>query len=46
MQILGEAYSSARKEGEGGAANEESEYVRVDTKGSRERERARQGQGL
>jgi hypothetical protein len=36
LQILGEAYSSAKKESEDG--KDESEYVRVDTKFSRERD--------
>jgi len=36
LQILGEAYSSARKDSEDG--REESEYVRVETKTSRERD--------
>lgn len=38
LQILGEAYGSAKK-GENGT--EESEYVKVDTKGSRERDKGR-----
>jgi len=36
MQILGEAYASAQKD-----APEDSEYVKVETKASRERERPR-----
>lgn len=44
LQILGEAYASAKKEGENGT--EESEYVKVDTKGSRERDKARQSRQM
>jgi hypothetical protein len=36
LQILGEAYSSAKKDSE--ESREESEYVRVETKYSRERD--------
>lgn len=37
LQILGDAYVRTRKDGEGGGA--ESDYVRIDTKASRDRER-------
>ncbi|KAF7986759.1 hypothetical protein HWV62_20344 [Athelia sp. TMB] len=40
LQILGEAYASAQKD-----APEDSEYVKVETKASRERERPRYQQG-
>jgi hypothetical protein len=43
LQILGEAYSSAKKDSEDGKGDE-SEYVRVDTKSSKERE-GRQDKG-
>jgi len=40
LQILGEAYLAVKKEdAEGGAGVQEDEYVRVDTKASKERER-------
>lgn len=39
LQILGEAYMSVKKAGENGAPiSEESEYVRVETKNSRQRD--------
>lgn len=38
LQILGDAFSQVRKDGEEG--REEAEYVRVDTRGSRERDAA------
>ena len=40
LQILGQAYLDVRKEGE--EAPDESEYVRIETKSSRERARAEQ----
>jgi hypothetical protein len=39
LQILGEAYSSARKDSEDG--QDDNEYVRVDTKTSKERDSQR-----
>lgn len=39
LQILGEAYSSARKESDDG--QEDHEYVRVDTRSSKERDNQR-----
>ena len=41
LEALGEAYLAVRKEGADG--NEESEYVRVDTKASKERDAAASG---
>lgn len=38
LQILGEAFSKVRKE-DGGVEGSDAEYVRIDTKASRERER-------
>lgn len=38
LQILGEAFARVRKDGEPGAEGE-AEYVRIETKASRERER-------
>lgn len=40
LEALGEAYLAVRKDGEG--AQEEAEYVRVETKASKERESRRQ----
>lgn len=40
MQILGEAYVMVKKDSDG-STPDESEYVRVDTKTSRERDRYR-----
>lgn len=44
LQIMGEVYMAVRKDGAGGIeddpAREEAEYVRVETKASREREKA------
>lgn len=39
LQIMGEAFMAVQKEG-----GEESEYVKVETKASKERERAKAGQ--
>lgn len=44
LQIMGEAYMAVRKDGgsiEDDGAREEAEYVRVETKASREREKTR-----
>lgn len=38
LQILGDAYARVKKDGDAGAG--EAEYVRIETKASRERERA------
>jgi hypothetical protein len=44
LEVLGHAYLAVRKDGDG--ANADSEYVRVDTKASKEREARRQSNGL
>ena len=43
LEVLGQAYLAVRKDGDG--AHEESEYVRVDTKVSKERDARRQSGG-
>jgi uncharacterized protein YxeA len=43
LQMLGEAYMGVKKDTEDGAA-EESEYVKIETKGSRTRESQQQHQ--
>lgn len=46
LQILGDAYMAVQKDGEqgGGAITEESEYVKVETKNSRQRDSQRMPQ--